>query len=286
MYRVLNRGVTFFDYAILARPYTIPAIILISLLANSVANQALLIDLTTFSDVIFGLFLWFAMVYLNESFKTQYGRAKINFIYPLGFFAIAVLIAFIKNPITLILLVLAALSTLFYFFKSKKWAGSCFMFIFRAGVEGAIFFSILLFHGTVLTYQLLILGLLIIMLTDIRNLIGDMRDVRFDKYTFPVKYGVGLTKALLLVLLVFCYVLFPNLFIFIPLLVSGVLLFYLNDFFFLHKLFVVSTSFYLLNHIATIIGSDALIISNMGFFIVLATTTYELVPRPSNPRKI
>jgi hypothetical protein len=274
-----------FDYLLLSRIYTTPGIILIALLAGLLSRGNLIFDYLFFFDIAFALAIWASMVYLNEAFKTQDGRVKIPFSVPIAFFVFALLIALFRNPMTMIFLFLAAVSTFVYFMKSKQWFGSQYMFLFRAlAAEIPIFLSIMLFYDGEITATAITVALSILFVTNSRNLIGDLRDVQFDKYTFPVKFGNFISRIVASVFLIAVLIITPDLSIWIPLGAMTILLLVKKDGYILHQTFVIASEFYFLNYITYLIYPNLMIIANIAYFTTLCNVTYRMVPRRSNPK--
>lgn len=282
---VYSKKGSIFDYLLLSRIYTTPGIIVITLLAGVLARGSLIFDGMLLLDVVFGVLIWGSMVYLNEAFKTQDGRVKIPFAIPIGLFIVAVLIALIRNPVSIILLILAAFFTFCYFMKSKHWIGSPFMFLFRAlAAEVPIFFAIILFYETAITPAVLVAGLSVLLVTNSRNLIGDVRDMQFDKHTFPVKFGNFFSRIVSTIFLVIILIITPDILIWFPLAIMSILLVAKRDGYILHQTFVIASEFFFLNYLVYLINPSNLIISNIAFGIALCNVTYRMVPRRSNPK--
>src|SRR3989344_9071230 len=244
------------DYILLSRPYTIPGIALVAILANVFVRGNLVLDYSTVIDIIFALVIWLLVVYLSESFHKHAERPKAPIAVPAAFFVIALIISIIVNYFTVLFLVLALIAAIVYSSKSIGWFGSSFVFIFRGGIELAIFLSIILFHSANITNEALVVGIMLLLITDSRNLIGDIRDVLSDKYTFPKKYGNTISYVVSFIFTLIVIVLTPSLYISIPLIAILLLLILSRSAYLLHHLFVVTTVFYLLNYISYLLSFD------------------------------
>lgn len=269
------------NYILLSRPYTLPSIVLVATLASILARGGLVVDFLIVSDIIFALCVWTSMVYLNEAFHRDRGRIKVPFSIPAIFYIIALIIAVFRNYFTVAFLILALLSTIIYKFKSINWPASSFVFLFRGFVEFSIFLSVLLFYSATLTTDILLIALILFLITDSRNLVGDLRDMAVDKYTLPKKYGVAAAYAVSLAFIVAVILLTPSLGISVPLIIIFVLMVLNRNDYIMHHLFVITTSFYLLNYISYLLSYDLLII-NFAYIAVLLSWTYKFVPRMAN----
>jgi len=269
------------DYILLSRPYTLPSIALVTILAGLIARGGIFLDYQLVSDLSFALATWGCMVYLNEAFHTDFGRIKIIFPIPIAFFIIALIIAITRNPFAVVFLFFALIATFIYRLKSKNWFGSSIVFLFRGLVELSVFFAILSFYSVDLIYQNVFIGIILLSITNARNLIGDVRDVAYDKFTFPKKFGTTLGLLVAILLIIIGIILTPEITIAFPLIIIAILIAIFRDGYFLHNAFVLTTIFYLSNFIYFLLSVD-LLIPNLIFISVLLGFTYKLVTRRSN----
>jgi hypothetical protein len=271
----------FLSYVLLSRPYTIPSIILIALLANVFIRKELPPDTTLFLDLSFALLTWFSMVYLNEAFHQDIGRKKIPYTIPAVFFIIAGIISAVVNPHAIMFLILALIGTALYRTKSMKWFGSPYMFFFRGLTEASIFLGIILLHKLSFTNDVLAISGILFLVTASRNMIGDIRDMAYDQNTFPVKHGEKISRTVSFILLLIAVIISPSIHVSFPLIIMGALILLTSNGYFLHKAYVATTVFYLTNYCYYFLEYDLTLI-NFVFISVLAGHTYKLITRKSN----
>ncbi len=266
------------DFLLLSRPYTLPSIVLVTLLGSVLARKALIFDSVLVLSVIFGIFTWFAVIYFHEALLSTHNRMKISVFFPILFIGVSLIISLIYNYYVLLLLFFVLITSNIYRLKSYNWIGSGFVFVFRGFTEMAIFLSVVFFHFTAFTWYVIITSLIIFMLTVSRNLIGDIRDFSSDKFTFPRLFGKRLAYFVSVALLLFSIILTPDIYISIPLIFVLIMILFYRRPYFLHHLYVLASIFYLINYIFFFL-TYSLFLSNLAFFAVILTFTYKFVPR-------
>ncbi len=269
---------TLFDYFLLSRPYTLPSIALVAILGGVLARKALNLDWLTILDVVFGLSAWATVMYFNEALKKKPERPPVPYAVPAFFFLISLGIVLYRNFISVFFLATAILTSIIYWLKSKNWFGSPFVFIVRGGTEVSIFFAILFFYGTPLNVTTLTIAMILLLATDARNLIGDIRDSPFDKYTFPTKFGTGASRALSIALLFGAILLSSDISVSFPLIVMIFLITAMSDGYLLHQIFIPTSTFFLIGFVANLLAINLFIV-NLAYVAVLLGFTYTLVPR-------
>ncbi len=271
------------SYLLLIRPYTLPSIALVAVLARIASVQSIALDLNFALDIIFAFSVWGTMVYLNETLKTENGRPKIPFWVPIVFFAVAIIISLFRNFYAIPLILTALISTILYWLKSIKWIGSPFVFIFRGVTEIMIFASILLFYNVPLTDTIFTFAAIILLVTNSRNLVGDIRDLRFDKYTFPATFGETASRLVVMLFILIAIWLTSSLAVAFPLIVLILLILIIENGYDLHKIYVTTSIFYFLNLASSTLHSETLFL-NLAYIGILLNQTYRMVPRKSNPK--
>lgn len=270
------------DYLLLLRFYTVPNIVLVAILASVFARGGFFADYSLLFDVVFALLVWTTMVYLNEIFyKNEEDRLRIASVIPVASFIAALAMAAVANYLAIPLLFVALIATLVYRLKPLDWFGSGFVFVGRGFTEFAIFLSVALFNSPALTNEIIVVGIILWLITNSRNLIGDLRDMEFDKHTFPNKYGMVLSRIVSIVFMLAAIALTPALLISLPLMVMIVLVLLHKRVYFIHYAFVLSTGFYLANYLSYQMFSDLFVV-NFVYIAVLLSLTYKSVPRKAN----
>ncbi len=264
------------------RLYTLINIILISLIPSILTNNITPFNLIR--DSLFGILFWCAIILSKEILhaKTD-GREKISFVIPIIIWIITISTIFIFGNIFSILLIPISLITFaIYSLKNKDWILSEASFIFRGFLEMCLFLIILNFYQTntpnFLSYVSIAVAFLLI--TNSRNLVGDLRDIKFDKYTFPCTFGEKKSKIISILLLIPILFL-VNIQISLPIIFLIILIALYNNYFEVHKFFVITTGIFIINIISFLIYQNCFL-TNTAFFIILFNLTYNFTPRNSN----
>jgi len=268
---------------IITRPYSWGGIILLGILANVIATKGLVLNADLAVDVFTALLIWSSSIYIVEVFhKKVDGREPVTLLLPSVLIFILVSIMAWKNALTLLFsLLVIFVSIVIYSLKIKKSPLSVFSFMFRGLVEVNIFLIILFFHSFYDVNSIFPLLLAIYFMTNSRNLIGDIRDIEFDKYTFSKKYGVKASYVISTVLLLLAIFNAYNFEVIFPLIVYILVLALSRDAYFLHRIFVVTTIFFYANYILFVLN-ESIILVNILFVSILLVFTYSMVPRKSN----
>ena len=269
---------------IITRPYSWISIILVGLLANVVVTKNFIININLITDIFVAILSWFIAIFIVEFFHKKIDkREPISPLLPILLIIILSFILLYRNAFTMLFLLIIIVTDLAYASKVKKWFLSSFSFMLRGVLEVCIFLIILFSHSFYSINEVLPLILAIYFLTNSRNLIGDIRDVKFDKFTFPKKYGIKTSYVVSFILILFSIIMINNLAVTTPLIIYLFILIFLRDAYLLHRIFVLTTTFFLMNHIMFLLRIN-LIFTNILFIAVLLNFTYPLVPRKSNPK--
>lgn len=265
------------------RPYSWIGVISIAILANVIANGGIEFNFTLTEDALIALGLWIMVIFLIEylqRFTDERIKTSLPFI---ASSIVLLLILYFKNPYTIILLVFGILIGSLYGFKTKDLFISRFSFMFRGFLEVLLFSVILFFHRYYDIYFVFPVILIIYFVTISRNLIGDIRDVECDQFTFPKKYGIKASYLIAGVLIIFSILLSKSLSVSLPLIVYLFLLALIRDAYFLHRFFVLTTIFFFVNFTLYFLNNHSFIFfSNLLFIGTLLNFTYDLTPRKSN----
>lgn len=274
---------SFVKMLIITRPYSWGGIILLGILANVIATKGLVLNADLTVDVFTALLIWSSSVYILEFFhKKVDSREPVTLLLPAVLIFILVSIMAWKNALTLLFsLLVIIVSVVIYSSKIKKFPLSGFSFMFRGLIEVNIFLIILFFHSFHDINSIFPVLLAIYFMTNSRNLIGDIRDVEFDKYTFPKKYGVQASYVISTILLLLAIFNAYNFEVTFPLIAYILVLALSRDAYFLHRIFVVTTIFFYANYILFVLN-ESIIVVNILFVSIILTFTYSMVPRKSN----
>lgn len=279
MNSVINK---FFNVFLLCRPYTLFCIFLLAILGNIISVGKLVFSSSLFLDLSLACCFWLGIIYLGEYLhKNVDNRDSFSLLIPSFFLIVSFLIISLKAPLGLLLFFFSILAVFFYSSKVKNWLLSPVMFIFRGVIEASIFLIVLLVHGKILSGPMVLFVFSIYFLTISRNLVGDLRDARFDKYAFPRKFGSLLTKILIVAFGVISILLLPDFLSAVPVIVPLFLLIGGFDFYFIHHFYVFSTYFFFLLLMAYFLSFDQSLLL-LAYFSLLFWVTYKIVPRRSN----
>jgi hypothetical protein len=238
---------------LLIRPYSLTAIIAIAILTNVFVEQPLKFNTILLKSILISILIWVSTVFLLEFMhKHTDNRKRIPDIILCG--TIGIVVFLLSSYVTALLLFGVILLCVFvYSLKAKNWLFSPFVFVFRGFVETGVILIILVLNNMPPLSQNYLDKLLlpIFFVTISRNLVGDIRDIERDKYTFPKKFGETAT--------------------------------YLKktNGHSTHFMYIICTLFFLVNYIAVLTKSD--LTTNFLLFIgVLFWMTYNEVPRSVN----
>jgi len=278
------------NYLVLVRLYSIVDLLLIFLLARavSIGNQ-----IFNYNDIIFGglyLLLWlFLTLDLEAKHKHTY-RAVISNKIPYLLLFVATVISAYYNIYSLIFIILIWITTNTYIKKEEsKIAGSA-CFISRGLYETSIFlFGISLFIGLMeMTLTHFLVSLIVFLLYASRNLIGDIRDVAFDKNTFVVRYGSKMSYLLIILMYIISILLmlyiFQNFLIVIPIIIFVIILLFYDNGYNLHRCSIILTSFTSVNIISYLFSWDLFYINILFLVCISNLILYNSISRKSNPK--
>jgi len=276
---------------LLTRPYSWLYILCIAFLSRILTGFPLELDHFLMLDGVHALSLWFLSLFISETFQKDMEKRRIKPPVIIALMAIIAVLSIIRAPPTLLYFGLIVIVVYLYSLKSKDYKFSQFVFLSRGLLEVLICFIIFDFYTPFAEFsnELLFFALLIYALTTSRNIIGDIRDVNSDKYTFPVRFGTSISYYLSLIFLLFTLLiaiqsLSLNIFAVLPLLfLLPFYLFYRNAYI-LHKLFVISSTLFLFNIILSKSYVPITILIFIVVFSIILLLTYNLVPRKSNPK--
>ena len=267
----------------ITRPYSWAGVVSIAMLANIIAVGGVVFNIVLLEDILIAVGLWITIIFLIEYIQ-RFTDKRIKSLLPFVVMLIILLtVLFFKNPYTMILLIFGVLVGLLYGLKTKDLFISGFSFMFRGVLEVLLFLVILFFHHYYDIHFVFPIILIIYFITISRNLVGDIRDVNYDQFTFSKKYGVKLSYLVVGALIIISIFLSNSLIVSLPLIIYLFLLILIRDAYFLHRIFVFTTLFFFVNYIFYFLNDySSMFFSNFLFIGVISNFTYNLTSRKSN----
>jgi len=264
-------------YFLLSRPYTIIEVILIGMLANTIAVGGLYFNADLLLDVFVSLCFWLSFLLLAENRK---GR-KISIYVPGVLFIVLIATILLKNPASIIFVILGLLFLYAYSQKSKNPILGVISPIMRGSLALVVFFNVLSFHQAMI--EKVLIGnypiiLALFLSTTARNLIGDIRDYKIDNYTLPKRYGRGNSLIVSEALVVLSCLFIGNILVIFPLVPILLALLLHMRAYLIHRLHILASTFFLMNYIMFLIGISV-IFNDILFIAVMLNFTYDQVPR-------
>ena len=235
------------------------------------------------------LLLWGGLCWWLEAEHKHSNRPPISRKISNIAFAAATAIGAVINPKTLVISAVHYAASILY---SKKEGKRDFLgatsFLVRGIGQGALFFFSQYLYSPALNTRHFLMGLAVAGMTAARNLIGDLRDQKYDEKTFNKRFGerAGRFVASGLKLGAAAAVFFAtgSVFVSAPLLIESVLSLVHKNNQHLHRISVLGVSATLGNIVLANIGLGAgMILTNLLYVSgLLNIITYNMVPRESN----
>ncbi len=280
---------------ILLRPYSLPGLFLLYYVAKVMATGSLGLGVRDAFAFVPIFLAWTFMTMLLEAEHKHSNREKIPYSYPfVALIATIVLVVALAGFAPLIPLIFFMLFTYMYTKKNSIPIFGNISFVTRGFMEISLFFlSLSLFYHAYPQAITVLFGFAILLITSARNLIGDIRDTKFDEVTFSVRFGNRIAYIVSMILYgIGGYVLFgitqAALGVVFPIILMIALLFIADNGNMLHRLAVMLSSIIIAAYILFITGNSyLLLLLNVMFLGVLCNLVfYNLVPRRSNPQDI
>lgn len=260
------------------RPYSLVDIILLAILGNVLVMDILKIDTVLLLDMFYATIWWTTVLFFTEYRKNKDVDIKILIIFT------ALLLGFTiyRNILAIILIALNAMLLYCYMLKSKKRIFALLSPIFRALLSLILLLLVITFHNSLnisFIYENLNILVAISMLVMARNLEGDVRDMKTDRYSLAIQLGKKRSRLLIVLLVVLASVIIFNITA-LPLLLFGIIIVLTLEGPSLHRIFVLTTMFFAAGYILYYIGNSPFIVFLL-FIGVLLNFTYNIVPRTS-----
>ncbi len=274
-------------YFFLTRPYSWISVAFALFLADVLANGTV-IPQNLLIDFIFSTALWISMNLFAEKVSGDMdSRGKINILVPSFFLLISIFIGLSLAGILVIPFILFIILAMVIYSKKNKFV---FVGVFSFFIRG--FMELSLFLGGLFLYNFqfggntwIFLAVSIYLITCGRNLIGDLRDIKFDKNTLPKKIGAWPSKIVVMLLYLIPILIIPEL-IFLGLVVV-ILIFISKDSYNLHRFLVFFNPLFCFFLSMVILGYIDLTLVTILLIGLALNFLYNFVPRESNQwRKI
>lgn len=278
---------------ILLRPYSLPGLFLLYYVAKVIITNSLTLNTKSILAFIPIFFAWVYFVLLLEAEHKHSNREKIPYTYPTTALVITAILAVAFGGFTPIIpLMIFLVFVHLYIKKNTILIIGNTSFIIRGFVETSLFFlSLSILSTAYLQTSTILFGLVILLISSARNLLGDIRDTKFDELTFSVRFGDKLSYITTILLYVIGgYILFiitqGSLGVIFPIILMVISLALIDNGHTLHRLAVTLSSIIMAAYLLFISGnSELLILLNILFLSILSSLIfYNLVPRKSNPQ--
>jgi hypothetical protein len=264
-------------YLILLRPYTLANIIVLSLIPFFLLPQ--ITQTNPIRDVSVGILFWAAIILGKEVVHKDTDNRGVPKWIPISIGMILIILLETQQPISLIYLPISLITFALYSFKIKDWVFAPISFLFRGFLEVLILMTIFTLYIPInqIFENYLPLLIAIFFLTNSRNLIGDLRDAHKDKYTFPAKFGLPLSKIISIIFALIICIIYPWP-VTIPIVAIILLILTSNNWSKIHQIYVIATGFFLIQFIAWTLNYN-LLLTNLCFLIVIFNFSYDLIKR-------
>lgn len=263
------------------RPYSFVTPILAGILA-SVTSRGLVFDTSLALDAALGLSVWCLINLISEfaqGDKTEVGKATLA-----GAFIVTFLLVFYRGTLPIAVFFLGLLSLPLYSLKTRDLPVSPISFLFRGFAEASIMLIVVFTYTglSAISLQEIIPVVAVYLVTCSRNLVGDLRDMEHDSFTFPVKFGENPARLISILLLAPVFYLIGDLLVVTPLVLAALILIFYRNYYRLHRMYVLITAFFVVNLLLSSTGGQIWIL-NLLLLGVLLNFTYREVPREANP---
>ena len=279
----------FWNWFVLLRPYSLVDLFLIFVAARTIALKNISIGLGDLYLFLPVLFIWCYITWLLEAEHKHKFRETVPYWISTVVVLISAIIGAIVNFESLLFVLVVIVSTNLYIKKGSISFLGRYSFLSRGLMEvGTFFFALSLFEKiSAFSLEHILFGLVVLMVYSARNLIGDIRDMQFDKITFPATYGN--TKSYLLSIFLFLtgalvLVNISSITVVFPIILFAVTLIFYDNGYELHRATLLLTSIVLINYALFIVDKIPIVLLDVLFVAVMANFIfYNYVPRESNP---
>ncbi|EKE20276.1 MAG: hypothetical protein ACD_8C00028G0001 [uncultured bacterium] len=284
----------FMHYFLNARPYSWIDLVMLGYLAKFSITKTLSFSISD-SPLLAGLLcLWLFFNFILEKKHAYDYRGSIAFLPAMAPLLIATTIGFLKNPSTILPVLISTILIAIYLQKNMHALLGNFACIVRGLIESSYFIFAVLFFSKTISLSSIVLSVVIFLVFIARSLIGDIRDIKHNKIankkTFPVTFGIAKSIAVISLLLITTGILIVAYFgqpqIATPLLLLCVGFLFTKNGFILHQLSILTTSFFFISLIALMTNQNIFFFNLIFLGIWMNMIFYPLLERKSNPRFI
>lgn len=279
------------NYFLNLRLYSWVDVILLALMGKVLISGVLCFERQDFLLISGILSLWFFYNLILE-FKHAYAyRGKMSVAPSVFFLLVAIIIGLSRSYLPVLFASVSTLLVVLYLQKGEFKPLGYSNNVIRGLIQSCYFLYAVTFFTETISWEAVVISILIFLAYTARGIIGDVRDVSHNKasnkITLPVRIGILNSRLLVVVLLVLSIGLqayfFKTLWLGIPLsLYALATLFYSNGYV-LHQLIIITTSFIHINLIA-FLTKEPLVFFNLIYLgIFLNHIFYPLLKRKSNP---
>ncbi|MFH2106854.1 MAG: hypothetical protein ABII22_06340 [Candidatus Micrarchaeota archaeon] len=274
---------------LMTRPYSLAEYPLTTMVAKTNITPTLEPSLLDGASLAATTLQWAALCWNLESVHKHANRPEISKKVANVAFGVAVTIGAIVNPMTLAFSAMHYLTCRSYAKKEgeSNLLGAASFLIRGAGQTALYFFSQCFYTSTLSTKSLLVGGAVGLAIAA-RNLIGDLRDIKYDKKTFPIVFGETTSMVTASLLKIgacgLLYATFGSVLMGAPLLIESAIGVFYKHHQNMHRISVVGFSATLANIVLANLGiMEATILVNLVYLSSLVGTVfYNKVARASN----
>ncbi len=274
------------NYFLLLRPYSLVDLFLVFFLSQFVALNTITYGIKDFFVSLSFFTFWAFLTFSSEAKHKHPYREPVNTWFPYLFLIIPIIVSMIYRPLDLVFVFLIMISAISYINKNVPGILALLSFISRGVYQSFLFlFGFFLYTGGI-NLQSILVAAIIFSISAARNLIGDIRDIKFDEHTFAVKRGARASYWVAILSYVLGagigFYLFKNVVLLYPFLLQILVIIFFRKAYTLHRCSLTFASFLIVELFFTN-NPLVLLFLNLLFTAVLSNFIfYNLVPRPSN----
>lgn len=279
-----------FKTMLLLRPYSFVGIILVGIIAYVLSNKSFFLQQSMILSIIVPLLFWMKSIFIGEYFHRIENKTKRIKPPSIAFILVVLLLVitcFLIFPPAILIVCLMLIAAGVYSIKNQINIFGRISFLTRGFLEAGVLVFLLIIYGQsfsiVLEHSKVILWVYVITVS--RNLIGDVRDIKFDKYTFAKVFGKNTALGVSMFLMALAILLAENLWVAFPLLIMFILTVLNVNAYILHKTYVISTVASYALYINAWLNQEPFLLISLYLGSVLLIT-YDLVPRKTNAEYI
>jgi 4-hydroxybenzoate polyprenyltransferase len=272
------------------RPYSWIDLTVLGLLAKFSLDATMNFTVKDIFMILGLILLWF---FFNLTLELKHGynyRSKPSILSGIISLLIAVSVGVYFEISTLIFVAISTFLVIVYLLKNKNRLFGNSSAQIRGLIQTSYFFYALMFYTTKIGLTQIIIGIIVILITFARSIVGDLRDIEHNqlanKKTFAVSFGknisiIAIETAIIIATLLIAY--FFNFLIAIPLILFAITILFFKNGFVLHQLTIMTTMFVSVNFISYFTDINLFFMNLIFAGILLNMVFYPLLKRKSNP---